>query len=85
MSRFKVIPTLPEPNTKQSENGFQCEISTTIRYKLKSNNCAEMESPKITSTMTHVQKKLATRAAWNNLVTKIFKYLASFGDDILLN
>ena len=85
MSRFKVIPELPSEKIYFSGYGFICEISTTIRYKLKSNNYAEMESPTITAKRNHATKKLASRAAWNNLVNKIFDHLASFGDDILLN
>ena len=85
MSRYKIIKKLPSENIYPYGYGFICEISTTIRYKLKSNNCAEMESPTITAKINHATKKLATRGAWNKLVNKIFDHLASFGDDILLN
>ena len=85
MSRFKVLPELPSEKIYPYGYGFICVISTAIRYKLKSNNSAEMESPMITARINHATKKLATRGAWNNLVNKIFGHLASFGNDILLN
>ena len=84
MSRFSVIPILPSENITSSRNGFICEISTQIRFKLKSKNCAVSES-RITSKMNHARKQLATRAAWNDLLNKIFKFLDNLGDDIVLN
>ena len=84
MSRFPVIPLLPSENITPSRNGFICEISTQIRFKLKSKNCAVCES-RITSKMNHARKQLATRAAWNDLLNKIFKFLDNLGDDIVLN
>ena len=84
MSRFPVIPLLPSENITPTGNGFICEISTQIRYKLKSKNCGVSES-RITSKMNHARKQLATRAAWNDLLNKIFNFLNNLGDDIVLN
>ena len=84
MSRFPVIPFLPSEKITPSRNGFICEISTKICYKLKSLNCAIIEHT-ITSKTDHAQKKLAARGAWNNLVNKIFEYLNNLGDDVVLN
>ena len=85
MSRFQVLPLLPSENITPSGNGFICEISTKIRYKLKSQNFSVNISPKITSKMNHARKQLAARAAWNDLVNKIFNFLDNLGDDIVLN
>ena len=85
MSRFQVIPLLPSENITPSGNGFSCEISTKIRYKLKSQNLAVNISPKITSKKNHARKQLAKTAAWNHLVNKIFEFLNNLGDDIVLN
>ena len=84
MSRFPVIPFLPSENITPSRNGFICEISTKICYKLKSLNFAIAEHT-ITTKMQHAQKKLAARGAWNNLANKIFEYLNNLGDDVVLN
>ena len=85
MSRFPVIQFLPSEKITPSENGFICEISTKIRYKLKSQNLSVNISPEITSKKNHARKQLATRAAWNHLVNKIFEFLNNLGDDIVLN
>ena len=85
MSRFSVIQSVPSEKISLSGNGFICEISTKIRYKMKSKNLQVVESPTITSKMNHATKKLATRGAWNILINRIYKFLDNLGDDIELN
>ena len=85
MSRFPVIQVVPSEKITISGNDFICEISTKVRYKMKSKNLQVVESSTIPSKMIHANKKLATRGAWNKLVNKIYQFLHNLGDDIELN